>query len=288
MDWTWDHLKHFLALARSGSLTTAGSRLGVSHTTILRRVRALEQQLDTRLFDVTDAGWCLTPTGTDLLTRAEQLEDLASEIGTHLRGTNQPLSGPIVLAAPESLALTILPPVLATLRATHPHVEIDLRVSRTLVDLDAREADLALRVSSAPPQHLIGRKVGTTGLVAAASVAYCEAHGRRFPEEADGHRFVRVRGIRAPWAAMLQGRPEASMIVDCFVTAGTLCRAGLGIAEVPDLVVARDPGLVGLERAPNRERRPIWLLVHPTVRRLTRVRRTADALFEALRAEKYP
>ncbi|MEL6349950.1 MAG: LysR family transcriptional regulator [Myxococcota bacterium] len=281
----WDHLRHFLALSRASSLQRAGERLGVSHTTVLRRVRALESTMETKLFDVTPEGWGLTPAGAELLSHAELIEEQFSDISRALVGRDPQIRGTVVIAAPESIAMSILPGVLAALRERHPNIEIDLRVSRAHVDLSSREADIALRITRTPPEHLIGRRLFPVGLVYVASSDYVAAHGADFPSEVGNHRFIVIRGNPGPAQAQLSLslHPTALLQVDCFVTAGQLCRAGVGITELPTTVLEHESYLVPMKGAPKRGASPLWLLMPRELRRLARVRTVADFLFDALR-----
>lgn len=284
MSWNWDHLRFFLALARTGTLKSAGEREGVSHTTVFRRVRRFEEELATQLFERTPDGWTLTEAGLGVLLEAERMEQSMRSIVDGVGGTDQKAAGPVTLAVGEGLALTVLPEILARLVRRHPGLEIGLLVSRSLVDVTRRDADLALRFTNDPPPTLLGRRLGESGLVPCASRAYVDANGADYPSDAEGHRFIVVTSHRPPtWATLrLDRHPQRVLSVDCFVTAGALCQAGLGIAELPDFLVRREPDLVQLA-APPRPTSSAWLLVHPELRHVERIRATADTLFDELR-----
>lgn len=285
MGGSWDHLRFFLALARTGSLQGAGQREGVSHTTVFRRVRRFEAELATTLFDRTPDGWTLTEAGARVLFEAERMEASMQTIAQDLGGIDDQVAGPVTVAVGEALALTVLPALLHRLLERHPGLEIDLRVGRDLVDLVRRDADLAVRFTGRPPPSMRGRRLGQSGLVACASPAYVESRGVDFPTAVEGHRWIVVKAHKPPsWDTLqLDRHPEAVLFVDCFVTAVELCRRGLGITEVPDFLVDGDPGLLRLADAPSRHRAPVWLLVHPDLRDVARIRVVADALFDGLR-----
>lgn len=285
MGLSWDHLRYFLALARTGSLAAAGHREGVSHTTIFRRVRKFEAELETKLFDRTPQGWALTEAGAQVLLEAERMEEGMATIARKVAGQDLQDAGPVTLAVGESVALTILAPVLRGLLSRAPNLQFDLRVGRELVDIAHRDVDLAIRFSMSPPEALLGRRLGASGLVPCAAPSYVEAHGLEYPRAAGAHRFLVVRSVRPiAWNDLnLDAFPDSVLFVDCFVTAAELCRAGLGITEVPDFVADADPGLVRLARAPERPAVPAWLLMHPDLKDVARIRIAADALYEGLR-----
>lgn len=67
-------MRHFLALARTGSVRAAGSSLGVSHSTVARRGETLETRLGVKLFDRHRDGFLLTDAGKEMVAGAEPVE----------------------------------------------------------------------------------------------------------------------------------------------------------------------------------------------------------------------
>lgn len=160
MSWNWDHLRFFLALARTGTLKAAGDREAVSHTTVFRRVRRFEDELKTKLFERSSEGWALTDAGRCVRLEAERMEQSMQSIVDGVGGVDRRAAGPVTLAVGEALALTVLPEVLARIVERYPALEIGLLVSRSLVDVTRRDADLALRFTNDPPVALLGRRLG--------------------------------------------------------------------------------------------------------------------------------
>jgi DNA-binding transcriptional LysR family regulator len=96
-DADWDDLRHFLALARAGSVRAAGAALGVSHTTVARRVEGLEGRLGVRLFDRHRGGWSLTAAGQQMRVGAERVEGEVGAVLRDLSGRDTRLEGPVRL-----------------------------------------------------------------------------------------------------------------------------------------------------------------------------------------------
>lgn len=158
----WENLKYFLALNRTGSITQAAEQLGVNYTTVARRLGQLERELDTKLFDRLPSGIRLTREGEAMLLRAQAMDSELNDLIEVLGGGNQAASGTIVLALSQNLA-TILMPCIQHFLAKYPAITIDLVVDATPVDLEAREADIAVRCTVSPPDSLVGKRVaGTT------------------------------------------------------------------------------------------------------------------------------
>lgn len=157
----WENLKYFLALSRTGSITQAAESLGVNYTTVARRLGQLEGELDTTLFDRLPGGIRLTSEGQALLHRAQVMESELNDLVDVLGGKNQAASGTIVLALSQNLA-SILMPCLRAFLAKYPAITIDLMVDAAAVDLEAREADIAVRCTNNPPESLVGKCVAAT------------------------------------------------------------------------------------------------------------------------------
>lgn len=286
MDENWDNLRYFLALARAGTITEAGARLKVSHTTVLRRVRQLEDSVQVRLFDRTPEGCTLTDHGTRLLAEVERMECSLAAASRDIAGADTRIEGTVAITSAPLLAARLLPPIVAGLKRAHPSLNVELRASNQVADLSRREADIALRLSHAPSPSLVGRRVGELGFVVCASADYLAAHPTdRAPDTLDGHRFV-VDEAHLPfppmrWLTPHLGSPSVTL-TDCISSTAALCRAGLGLALLPAFVAAQDD-LVVVDPHPM-DGAPVWVLTHPDLRSAARIRATMTFVGDALRA----
>jgi DNA-binding transcriptional LysR family regulator len=289
VDWNWDNLRYFLALARTPKLARAADRLGVSHTTVFRRIQRFETELDTRLFERTPDGHVLTPAGERLLAEVEKMEVALGTISREIVGADQRIDGTVVITTVDLLAAVLLPDVLLRLKQAHPGLAVHLKVGRELADLSRREADIAIRMTRAPPPQLVGRRLGQLVTVACASERYLEAHPtERFPATATGHRFVIDSSI--PYVAIHRWLgpdidPARVTTCDTLGTAVSLCLAGLGIAVLPRYLVDRHPELRVLATPTDCPGLPVWLLTHPDLKDTARIRVTTRFLFEELQHE---
>ena len=130
----WDHLRTFLAVARTGKLTTAARRLKVTHSTLSRHVAALEASLNTRLFERTLSGYALTAQGERLLRHAEEVEATFLRIQAEAFDERSDVSGSVRIGTPDGVGAAILAPNIGQLTAKHPDllVEIVGGVQRTV------------------------------------------------------------------------------------------------------------------------------------------------------------
>ena len=188
----WDDLRHFLAVARTGSTLAAGRSLAVSQTTVARRIAALEAAIGVGLFERRQAGYALTPEGEALLSEAEAVEQAAAGFEAAASGQARQASGSVRLSTAEIYAATLLPPLLVELRALHPAIRVELDTSDFVRDLAAGEADIVLRGGSPPaPGALVGRRIGHDPWTVYCSRDYADLHGiPHSREELATHPFI--------------------------------------------------------------------------------------------------
>ena len=155
----WDDVRYFLALARAGSVRAAGTSLGTSHSTVLRRVEALEERLQTRLFDRNRDGYSLTEAGQRVLPSAERVEAEMATIERGVAGADERLEGPVTFTTFDNYIARLLLRELRPFCVAHPAIDLQFSVDFRMADLSRREADIAVRAHGAgtePADHLVG------------------------------------------------------------------------------------------------------------------------------------
>jgi DNA-binding transcriptional LysR family regulator len=283
----WDDVRHFLALARTSSIRAAGAALGVSHSTVARRVEALEARLAARLFDRSRDGYALTDAGRQLLHGAERIEHELGALERQLAGQDERLVGPVAITCTDAYVSRLLMPALTALCQAHPGIELSLSVDSRNYDLARREADVAVRalaLNAAPPEFLIGQKL--VPIVLANYVAV--AHAARLDPEVDG--------ARPRWLSFDDRKRTDSLIasssypeVPAWGSFGSLdlvvqaALEGLGLAMLPSYVGDQEPGLRRLASADPRHMADFWLVSHPDLRDNARIRTLRAAVSDALR-----
>lgn len=273
----WNDLRTFLAIAESGTLAGAARKLRQNHSTVFRRLNALEEDLGVRLFERLPEGYVPTLLGERLIELAQEAESAIQKIEFELAGRDLAPSGKVRVTAAANIARTILPPVIAGLRRDYPQIVIELAVGDSDYDLNRREADIAVRATSSPPEHLIGRKI--------MSIDWwlCRKRGRKArPESLQDLTGVQLIGADA---AMLRldvfkwlEREFSQNIVaraNDLSTMAALALANVGYAVLPS--DQKEPGLERVLKIPEKES-ALWLLAHPDMRNTTRVKVVWDAL----------
>ncbi len=147
----WDDLRLFLAVSRSGSFMESARRLGLNHTTLARRLTALEQSLGARLFDRSPRGVQPTKAGVELLHHAERVEEEVLAAGRLLQGQDLQVSGTVRLSTPEAFGTFFVAPRVNLFNAQHPGIELELVPESRGVNLSKREADIAISLHR--PDH---------------------------------------------------------------------------------------------------------------------------------------
>jgi DNA-binding transcriptional LysR family regulator len=285
----WNDLRHFLAVARTGSTLAAGRQLGVSQTTAARRVAALEAELSLTLFERSQAGYRLTPAGEELIPLAEEIEAAACRFADAAAAQSREVSGTVRLTVDEIYAVALLPPILKDLHEAWPAIRIELDTTDAKRDLAAGEADIALRASKGPSEAgLVGRRLATEAWTIYCSRDYAAAHGRPSRRrELKGHAFI-GGGSPAVWRAyrawLERNELAGQVAIEQGTSTGLLAavRAGSGLAVLPSLVASLDPDLVRCLPPVAENEFGLWLLTHERLRHTPRVRVVLDFLYERL------
>lgn len=177
----WDDARFFLAALRVGSLIGAAQSLGVSHSTVKRRLQGLERTLGVKLFTATSEG--LAPTDAALTARdiAEHLEETIGQFSDRLVGASRELTGTLVVTAADGMT-GMLARAIKTYTNRFPNVALTLRNDNRVLDLRRREADVAVRITNEPEDHLFGRKVGVCDFQPFASQQLVDRCGDAYSE----------------------------------------------------------------------------------------------------------
>lgn len=276
----WDDLRHFAALAETGSLTGAARSLGVEHATVARRVVALEADLGIALVDRRSRRWRLTTEGERIAGLAARMETDALAIRRAADGARSELVGTVTISAPPALAAAYLATPLVELRSRHPGLIVRLLGEARTASLERGEADIAIRLSRPDDGDLTIRKLGEMGFRLYASPGYLAA-----VSEADWH-FVGYDGAgrRAPQQAALEkyaGRRPFSFHADSVELQLLAAAAGAGIAALPDFVAEPDPKLVAVFPGQRLISRDIWLVVHSDVKGAAPIRLAIESICKA-------
>jgi DNA-binding transcriptional LysR family regulator len=279
----WSDLQVFLAIARAGRISAAARRLDVEHTTVSRRLAALEADLGVPLFYRTATGYLLTPHGDNVLANAEAMERAAITVAARAREGSGAIAGRVRVALAPEFASHWLAPRLGAFRARHPHIELQALVGTRQRDITRGEAELAVQSPRPRQAGLVAVRIGraTAGLYAAKTLL----GGRRLRvEPSEGTRGLPLLVYTAPFQILQAAKwfqpilASAAIALESNSTHALLAgaRAGLGIAVLPRFVARGDDDLVAV--SDDVADQDVWLITHPEFRRDPKVRATADFL----------
>ena len=285
----WNDLRFFLAVCRVGTLAGAARELNVRHSTVGRRIEALEQALGVSLFTRTPDGFVLTPAGVEMRPLAEEAERATAAIERRIAGGDKRIDGTVRVTASEAFS-GFLVHQLAALRERHPGLMVDVLSGNRSFDLMRGEADLAVRFSETTQVDLLSKRIGTAGWSVYAATSYIARRGKPTSlDDLSGHDvigFDEAMSQVAPalWLGRHAGGATIVLRGNSIVAVLNAAIVGMGIAVLPCFLAANESNLSRLtdEIISAAE---IWLVYHPDVAKIARVRTVLDFLTEAISRE---
>ena len=280
----WDDLRLFLAVARTGSLSGAARVLGVTHSTVFRRIGAFEQRMGVRLFDRLPGGYALTAAGEEMRDSVIRIEDEVAALALKVTGQDQRPNGMIRITATDLLAVGVLPRHIAAFRAQWPGIEVEVIVADAVLDLTRREADIALRLGNPGQETLIGRRVARLAFALYATPGLF-SQTRGDPTHGDWIGYGSAHGplsrsLTRWWPQMRQVYRTNSIIA-----AHAAAQTGIGLAALPCVIADCDPALVRAAALPEDFMLDLWVLTHEDLRHTARIRIFVDFIAAALAAD---
>jgi DNA-binding transcriptional LysR family regulator len=273
-------LQLLLALVRGGTLARAAAALTVDASTVFRKAQRLEKRLGQRLFERSRAGWQPSELALQLAGHAERVEAELEGARAATQAGDAQASGLVRLSTTDTILQGLVMPALRTLAHRHPRLQFELHAGNEAVNLSRRDADIALRATRRPPQHVIGRELGT--IRAAVYAARPEGPGAPALDLAT-----------CPWIAPDDAMPEHLSVlwrrrhlprvlpqwrVSSILSVFDAVRAGLGVGIVPVFLANTSDDLVALTEPLAECDTSLWLLTHPESRHLRRIATVAQHL----------
>ncbi len=284
-EFDWDDVRHFLAIARAGSLGGAALELNVNQSTVSRRIAQFESKLGTQLFDrARGSAWVLSLAGEQMLSSAEQMHDTAQQISREVLKNSTELTGRIKVTCGDAGAQAMIMQIITGFAKQYPQIELDIIVSNESLDLAAREADIAIRATPRPPPDVVGKRICTIGmgLYAVPEIAALARNGATdlavVVESSAG-------AEKPAWTDQLFPDCQALHRINTLASKIDIVQSGLGVGCLP-LVLGDN--LYGLERISRVElTNPLgfWVLSHVDLRSTARVRLFRDYLVETFMAK---
>ncbi|MDY0963277.1 LysR family transcriptional regulator [Massilia sp. CFBP9026] len=273
----WNDVRIFLAVVRNGSFGEAARTLGVSHPTVGRRIKALEDEAEQALFRRTRDGLVLTDAGDGVLALAESMENSALAMERRLAGNHERLEGMLRISSAEWFAGHVLAPVLAELTHRHPAVVPEVIASYRLLDLSRREADVAFRLVPFSEPDIVQRRLMSIpyGLYGSADTA----SALQADPASVGLILMNTAQSHFPDVAWLLDRFPSSRRVFTSTSRALqaqMCLQGMGIAVLPRPLGDALSGLQRIDMPDHPPSRDIWVGYHHDLRHMDRLRAMLD------------
>jgi len=263
-----------LALVRGGTLAAAGERLGIDASTVFRSLQKVERGLGRQLFERTRSGYLATELATELAEHAERMEAALEAARSSVAATPSQVAGTVRITTTDTVLHGLVAPALRELRSVHPLLSYELHTGNDLASLTRRDADIAVRATRRPPQHLVGKAVGPIRVA-----VYAARRG-------GVRRFAQVEAGNADWVAPDDALPEHPSVVwrkrrfpklapryrvNSILSVLELVSLGLGVGIVPLFLAEGRKDVVRLTEPLPECETTLWLLTHPEARHLRRV-----------------
>ncbi|MBU2979628.1 LysR family transcriptional regulator [Alteromonas sp. C1M14] len=288
----WDDLRLFLVLARNGRVGSAAKGAGIDPTTLIRRVKRLEDGLNCTLFELTKKGYVLTNQGTRLVAYIEQAEPVLLQAKSELSGEREHLAGTIRVSVSEGFGTWFLAPLLADFKRRYPAITIELVASSGFLNLNKREADMAILLEKPTNGHLYTQRLTDYELYLYCHKDLLNALGTpTHVRELDTFNLVSYVPdlLYAPQLKFI----EESVLSDLPAVRSTSINAqyqmllhGAGVGILPAFMAEKAPQLTRIVADQIRIKRTFWLATHKETHGQARFDTFVDWLTEQVRLHR--
>ena len=279
--WEWTDLRYFIAVHRAGSMGKAAATLGVNASTVSRRLSALEEALDVRLFERLPEGARPTQEGSELIEAAVAAEAAFANFARLAARDREQLSGRVRISAAPASARQFVQ-LMPLFYKAYPHIIVEWVTTERAVDLGRREADIAIRFFPPRSPDLIARRIGEFSMHVYASPAYLDGCKILSVESLDwviyGNNAVETDMGR--WGAQHIPQERQRLVTSDLTLMIEAVRCGIGVGLLPGaLVRSAAPDLVELRLdLPQLPATPVWLVAHSDLNEIPRIRVLWDYL----------
>jgi DNA-binding transcriptional LysR family regulator len=285
---TWDDLQFFLAVARTGQLSTAARQLRTSHATVSRRIDRLEFALKVKLFERNPRGYVMTAMGGRFVETAEKMEQETERLRADLADGSMTQRGVVRLSAPEGFSNFFFATILAQFSAQHPHLSLELVTIQQIMSLSRKEADIAVVLDEPKGGPYFAEKLTDYHLQVYGSRDYLAS---RAPitsrDDLLQHPFISYieEMIFAPgldYLGDVHPRIKPQFQSSSIFAQLTATRNGLGLCVLPYFIASRYPELERVLPDEVDLQRHYWISCHRDLLQSPRVRAVMDFLREAV------
>jgi DNA-binding transcriptional LysR family regulator len=275
---SWDEFRLVKSIAEARSLVGAAERLGVNHSTVFRRLAAVESAVGARLFERARAGYEPTAAGEEMIALASTMAESVLEFERRVAGRDVKPTGELTVTVPGAVGLHFMPAIVAQFQTQNPGVVVELILTNQTLDLSRRDADVAIRLTNDPPETLVGRRICT-----ARWAVYCRGDlaAELGAEPIESAVFIGFGDGMGPgsarrWIEAHVGSQRIVARVNSTHCMLALALQGFGAALLPCFLGDRSPDLTRVGYLLPEIDLGLWMLIHADLRRSPRVRAFMD------------
>jgi DNA-binding transcriptional LysR family regulator len=275
----WDDFRLVKMIAEHRGLGPAAELMKLNHSTVFRKLNALEDRLGTRVFERSRAGYTLTAAGEEMLAIAAQMAESVYDFERRLAGMDSRPTGELRVTTTDTIFSFLLAPIFADFRKQYPGIILDVVVDSRALNLSRRDADVAIRAATEPPDTLVGRRIGllTWGFYRKND----GAPSSEKPPFEQNHGWI---GFTDPVSSATAGRwftervplERISARVNSICAMADAIRSGMGAGVLPNFVGDQIPEVIRMGPPIPEASSSLWLLTHPDLRRSVRMRAFLD------------
>ena len=281
----WDDLRYILMVAEQGNLSNAARVLGVSHTTVLRRVAAFEEKNGINVFDRSSSGYSLNPRSQYLLSSLREIEERVDDLNWAIARQVIELDGPVRITTSDSIAAAGVAQYVADFQSQHPKLAVEFNISNEFVNLANRDADITIRPAQNLSQGLVGERACNLLMRVYATREYLEQNpGQAYKD----HKWL---GVGPPISLTMVGEwqrknlPENSIAIksSSFVGLRDMAETGLGMSLLPCFMGDPSPELFRVDRFLDELTTGLWVATHKELVGSTMTQLVIDWFLRSLR-----
>lgn len=239
-----EDLRSFIQIVEQGSIGKAADNAGIAKSAMSRKLRLLEERMQTELITRNTRQWSLTEAGRQYYERGLSVAQAVDELESQTRNESKTLSGDIRLSVPLYFGKMSLNGPLLDFAQRHPEVRLDIEFSDRLVDVISENFDLVVRISELQDSTLMARRLCDTRHMICVSPSYIANNVEiKKPEELKSHRIIQYGSSKRPkWTFASPNGKETTVSLTSSLNShdgGFLiaaAEAGLGVVRVPDFM----------------------------------------------------
>ena len=285
-------MRLFLEVSRYPRLAEAAKRLGVDATTIGRRLRRLEQDLGSILFERTPKGHVLTAAGVNLTQRVESLEKLTREITSEIAGETERASGRVRLSVTEGFGTAVMAPAVHEFIKAFPKIDLDLISTNGFLSVSKREADMSVLLTRPETGRLKARKLADYYLYLYGSCEYLAEHGH--PETIDdlnertfiGYVDDLIFSPKMKYYSEVGPGVSPRLCSSSLISQLQMVRSGCGLAALPAFLADELPDLELVLPDQVQIQRSLWLATHEDIVGLARIKAVSEFIVDLVTSQK--